>query len=117
MSGGKAVALSASTMPAEHVHPEVADAMRKIGLDLGDATPRLVTEGDDRVITMGCNVDDACPGAVFQSEDWGLPDPKERPMDEVRAIRNTIHARLPELLEELGIPAQNVAGVVHGSER
>ncbi len=121
LSGGKAVALSAGTMPAEHIHPEVADAMREIGLDLGVATPRLVTdemlEGADRVITMGCNVDDACPGAVFQSEDWGLPDPKGRPMDEIRAIRDTIHARVLELLEELGIPAQDAAGVVQGNER
>ena len=121
LSGGKAVALSAGTMPAERVHPEVVDAMREIGLDRGVATPRLVTEempkGVDRVITMGCNVDDACPGTVFQSEDWGLPDPKGRPMDEIRAIRDTIHARVLELLEELGIPAQDAAGVVQGNER
>lgn len=120
-SGGKAVALSAGTMPAKHVHPEVVETMPEIGLVLGDATSQLVTEemleGADRVITMGCNVDDACPGAVFESEDWGLPDPKGRPMDEIRAIRDAIHVRAMELLEELGIPAQGAAGVVQGSER
>ena len=121
LSGGEAVALSAGTMPAERVHPEVVEAMREIALDFGGAIPQLVTEemleGAERVITMGCNVDDACPGAVFHSEDWGLPDPKGRPMDEVRAIRDTIRARVLELLDELGIQAQDAAGAVHRSER
>ena len=109
LSDGRATAMSAGTMPAEHVHPEVVDAMREIGLDLGDATPQVVTEemleGADRVITMGCNVDDACPGAIFDAEDWGLPDPKGRPLREVREIRDTIRARVASLLEELGIPS------------
>ena len=108
LSDGKAFALSAGTMPAEHVHPEVVDAMREIGLDLGDATPQVVTEemleGADRVITMGCNVDDACPAAIFDAEDWGLPDPMGRPAHEVREIRDTIRTRVLALLGELGIP-------------
>ena len=61
LSGGKAIGMSAGAMPAEHVHPEVVDVMREIGLELGDATPQVVTEemleAADRVITMGCNVE------------------------------------------------------------
>ncbi len=115
LSDGRATAMSAGTMPAEHVHPEVVDVMREIGLDLGDATPQVVTEemleGADRVITMGCNVDDACPGAIFDAEDWGLPDPKGLPAAEVREIRDTIRARVLVLLEELGIPVPEEAAV------
>ncbi len=121
LSGGKAVALSAGTMPAEHVHPEVVErnARNRPGPWRCDpaAGDRRDAGGGGSVITMGCNVDDACPGAVLQSEEWGLPDPKGRPMDEIRAIRDTIHTRVPELLEELGIPAQDAAGVVQGNER
>ena len=121
LSGGRVIDMSAGTMPADHVHSEVAEAMRELGMAVGDATLELVTEemleGADRVVTMGCNVDDACPGAVFQSEDWGLPDPKGRPMDEIRAIRDATHARVLELLEELGIPGQGVTSAIHGSER
>ena len=108
--------MSAGTMPAEHVHPQVVDAMREIGLELADATPQVVTEemleGADRVITMGCNVDDACPGAIFDAEDWGLPDPKGLPAAEVREIRDTIRARVVALLEELGIRAPREAAVL-----
>ena len=121
LSGGRVIAMSAGTMPADHVHSEVAEAMRELGMEVGDATLELVTEemleGADRVVTMGCNVDDACPGAVFQSEDWGLPDPKGRPMDETRAIRETIRDRVLGLLEELGVPAQDQAGAPRGRAR
>ena len=121
LSGGRVVAMSAGTMPSEHVHPEVTEAMREIGLELGDATPQLVTEemleGADHVVTMGCNVDDACPGAVFQAEDRGLPNPKDQPMNEVRAIRETIRDRVLGLLEELGVPAQDQAGATQDHAR
>ena len=119
LSGGKAIGMSAGAMPAEHVHPEVVDVMREIGLELGDATPQVVTEemleAADRVITMGCNVDDACPRAVFDSEGWGLPDPNGRPADEIREIRDTIRARVLALLEELGILVPDIgAAAVQG---
>jgi arsenate reductase len=32
---------------------------------------------------------------------WQLPDPKERPLGEVRAIRDDIDSRVDELLAEL----------------
>lgn len=114
LSGGKAIAMSAGTMPEEHAHPEVVDVMREIGLELGDATPQVVTEkmleGADRVITMGCTIDNACPGAIFDAEDWGLPDPRGRPAEEIREVRDTIRARVIALPEELEIPvAEGVA--------
>lgn len=84
-------------------------------MDLADATPQVVTEGmlegADRVITIGCNVDDACPNAIFDVEDWGLPDPKWLPADEVRAIRDRIRTRVLALLEELEIPVAEGAVV------
>ena len=111
LSGGRAIGMSAGTMPTEHVHPEVVDVMREISVELGDATPQVVTEemleGADRVITMGCNLDDTCPGAIFDSEDWGLPDPKGLPAEEIREIRDRIRARVVDLLDELGIPVED----------
>jgi arsenate reductase (thioredoxin) len=103
-SGGRHVALSAGTTPAEHVHPEVLEVMREIDFDLSDRTPRKLTtelaEEADVVVTMGCG--DECPYIPGKRYiDWDLHDPKGRPIDEVRAIRDEIAARTRVLVSEL----------------
>jgi arsenate reductase len=101
---GRHEARSAGTTPAEHVHREVVEAMRELDVDLADASPRRLERADaewaDLVVTMGCG--DACPivpGTRYL--DWELPDPKDRPLDEVRAIRDEIARRVAELTGEL----------------
>jgi protein-tyrosine-phosphatase len=86
------------------VHPEVVSVMRELGVDLADRRPqRLTTEVAERadiVVTMGCG--DACPYIPGRRYiDWDLPDPKGRPLDEVRATRDEIGRRIDELLREL----------------
>ncbi len=93
--------LSAGTTPADRVHPEVIEVMREIGLDLSDRRPQLLTrelaEQADVVVTMGCG--DECPYIPGKRYiDWDLPDPRGRPLDEVRAIRNDIVRRIDSLL-------------------
>jgi len=104
-AGGQAWADSAGTQPATGVHPEVVEVMREIGIDLTTAKPRLLTaelaEGAVRVVTMGCA--EECPVVNAPMEDWGLPDPAGRPLDEVRAIRDDIDHRVKALLSSLGI--------------
>jgi arsenate reductase len=98
---------SAGTLPGERVHPEVVEAMREVGLDVSSQMPRLLTDDmlADRplVFTMGCAVDsEACPSLQLDDVvDWGLPDPKGRPMAEVRKIRDEIALRVAQLLAEL----------------
>ena len=104
-AAGRHVALSAGTTPAEHVHPEVVEAMRELGIDLANRRPQLLTrelaEKADVVVTMGCG--DACPYIPGKRYvDWDLPDPKGRPLAEVRATRETIAKRVAVLLSELG---------------
>jgi arsenate reductase (thioredoxin) len=103
-AAGRHVALSAGTTPGEHVHPEVVEAMRELGIDLADRTPQLLTreltEQADLVVTMGCG--DECPYIPDRRYlDWELPDPKGRPLAEVRAIRNEIARRIRLLIDEL----------------
>ena len=97
----KARAISAGTEPSARVHPEVVVAMLEVGVDLASAVPQRLTEDLARqaqwLITMGCG--DRCPfvpGA--RVEDWPLPDPKGRPFQEVRAIRDDIRARVTALV-------------------
>lgn len=106
-AGDKHTAASAGTTPGEHVHPEVIEVMRELGIDLADRRPQLLTrelaERADVVVTMGCG--DQCPvipGTRYI--DWDLPDPKGRPVDEVRATRDEIQRRVRGLVEDLSSP-------------
>jgi arsenate reductase (thioredoxin) len=101
---GRHRALSAGTTPGDRVHPEVVEAMRELGIDVADRVPRALTtalaEQADVVVTMGCG--DECPYIPGRRYlDWDLEDPKDRPLDEVRATRDDIDRRVRELVEEL----------------
>jgi arsenate reductase len=101
---GKHTALSAGTTPAQHLHPEVVEVMREVGIDLSDRKPQLLTremaERADIVVTMGCG--DQCPFIPGKHYvDWQLPDPSDQPADTVRAIRNEITGLVESLLAEL----------------
>jgi arsenate reductase len=108
---GRHTALSAGTTPGEHVHPEVVEVMRELNIDLADREPQLLTtelaQQADVVVTMGCG--DACPYIPGKRYvDWELPDPKGRPLAEVRATRDDIARRIDSLLadEDLEVSAQ-----------
>jgi arsenate reductase (thioredoxin) len=104
-SGGRHEARSAGTAPAERVHPEVVEAMRELGADLGERVPHRLEQSDaewaDVVVTMGCG--DACPYIPGKRYiDWELADPHGLPLDEVRRIRDEISERTRALAAELG---------------
>ena len=97
--------VSAGTRPADHVHPDVAAAMREAGLDVSGNRPRKLTDdlasGASLLVTMGCG--DECPLVPgLEVVDWPLRDPKNRPPDEVRAIRDEIRDRVLALIQARG---------------
>jgi len=101
---GRHTASSAGTTPGERVHPEVVEAMNELGVDLSGRVPKLLdreaAERADVVVTMGCG--DECPYIPGKRYlDWDLPDPKGRPVDEVRSVRDDIAGRVEGLLREL----------------
>jgi arsenate reductase len=101
----KARAISAGTDPGPRVHPEVVAAMNEVGVDLSAAsTSRLTTELAQRaqlLITMGCG--DRCPVVPgLERDDWPLDDPKGKPLDQVRRIRDDIRDRVTQLLDTQG---------------
>jgi protein-tyrosine-phosphatase len=103
-AAGRHEAESAGTTPAEHVHPEVVEAMSELGIDLSAKTPQKLTtelaQQADVVVTMGCG--DACPYIPGKRYiDWNLPDPKGRPIADVRRLRDDIDRRVIELAHEL----------------
>jgi arsenate reductase len=101
----RARAISAGTDPGPRVHPEVVTAMHEAGADLaGATTSKLTTELAQRaqlLITMGCG--DQCPVVPgLERDDWPLEDPKGKPLDEVRRIRDEIRDRVTRLLDTRG---------------
>jgi arsenate reductase len=98
-------AVSAGTQPADAVHPVVVTAMREAGIDLSDQRPRPLTTELARnatlLVTMGCG--DQCPVVPgLEVSDWPLADPKDRPLADVRAIRDVIRARVLSLVKSRG---------------
>ena len=104
----RALSAGSEADPAGRVHPAVAAAMAELGVDISDRRPQRLTRElagqADVVVTMGCG--DACPYIPGKRYiDWDLPDPKGRPLEEVRAIREDIARRVAELVAELDGPS------------
>jgi arsenate reductase len=83
------------------VHPEVLEVMKEVGIDLSAAKPQKLTaslaENADLLVTMGCG--DECPFVPgLRVEDWPLEDPKGKPIEKVREIRDEIRDRVEDLL-------------------
>jgi arsenate reductase len=101
----RARAISAGTEPGSRVHPEVVTAMNEVGVDLSVASPSKLTrelaQRAQLLITMGCG--DRCPVVPgLKRDDWPLEDPKGKPLEHVRQIRDEIRDRVTELLETEG---------------
>jgi arsenate reductase (thioredoxin) len=103
-AGGAHEARSAGAAPGSAVHPEVVDALAEIGVDASGHVPQKLddelTEWADVVIAACDGVCPVIPGKRY--ENWGLPDPMGRPLDEVRAIRDDVKRRVDALAAELG---------------
>ena len=113
-AAGRHHAQSAGTAPVERVHPEVITVMHEVGIDIAGRRPRRLTvelaERADVVVTMGCG--DECPYVPGKRYlDWDLPDPKGRPLEDVRALRDDIARRVDALVAQLdGRPEARPAG-------
>ena len=96
---------SAGNKPAEKVNPVVAQVMKEKGIDISMNKPKLLTyqmaQDADLIVTMGCNDQGICPGPFFKpTVDWKLEDPKGKPIEKVREIRDDIERQVQKLISE-----------------
>ncbi len=103
---GKVEVESAGTMPANEVNPVVVQVMREKGIDLSANKPKLITnemvQEADKIIVMGCSAQGFCPAPLLNKViDWGIEDPKGKPIEKVREIRNEIERKVKKLIEEI----------------
>jgi arsenate reductase len=101
----QARAISAGTQPGERVHPEVVEVMRERDVDVANAKPQKLTDelaqGAQWLITMGCG--DQCPLVPgLKRDDWPLEDPKGKPRERVREIRDEVERKVRAMLTSHG---------------
>jgi arsenate reductase len=101
---GRVRALSAGTQPGEHIHPEVAQALERLGLDASEERPKLLTRetvaASDLAVTLGCG--EECPyvpGVTYV--DWPVADPGGQDEETVRAVIADLDARVRAMLADL----------------
>jgi len=99
--------ISAGTVPKSQINPLVAEVMREIGIDISTQKPKELSEemmrNADKIINMGCMDNNFCPTLfVPKVVDWGIEDPKDKPIEKVREIRDEIEKRIKEALEQIG---------------
>jgi len=101
---GRVEAYSAGSHPSRQVNPNAINSMNELGYDLSQHTSKSLSEIPDLeydfVATMGC--EDECPLVrAKEREDWNIPDPKATPLDEFRAVRDLIEAKVKDLIAKL----------------
>ncbi|MGA0117466.1 MAG: arsenate reductase ArsC [Ilumatobacteraceae bacterium] len=104
LSQGDVDIFSGGSEPADQVNPVAVEVMKEIDIDISGYQPQRFTDDllamVDVVVTMGCG--DTCPyipGKTYV--DWPLDDPKGKPIDDVRRIRDEIKSRVEALLAQL----------------
>ena len=108
---GKVAASSAGIMLADRVDTVAVAVMKEKGIDISMNKPKLLTtsmaEEADKIITMGCSVEQICPAPLLKNViDWALEDPKGKPIEKVREIRDEIEKRVLRLIADLGKDGQ-----------
>ncbi|MDN5847731.1 MAG: arsenate reductase ArsC [Candidatus Nitrosocosmicus sp.] len=95
---------SAGTVPISQINPIAVEVMKEVGIDISKQKPKDLTEDMMRnattIINMGCMDDKFCP-ALFVPKviDWGIEDPKNKPIEKVREIRDEIEKKVLKIIE------------------
>ena len=100
-------AISAGTRPASQINPLAVEVMKEVGINIiSSQKPKIITEdmikSSDKSVNMGCIDKAECPMLFINNViDWGIEDPKGRPIDKVREIRDDIERRVKEIAQSL----------------
>lgn len=99
-------ALSAGTKPVSQINPVVIDVMKEVGIDISNQKSKEITEdmmrNSFKTVNMGCMDKKSCPTLFLPNVlDWNLEDPKDKPIDKVREIRDEVEQRVKELVAGL----------------
>jgi arsenate reductase (thioredoxin) len=99
-------AISAGTRPVSQINPLAVQAMSEVGIDISSQKSKIITEdmikSSERSVNMGCIERAECPMLFINNViDWGIEDPKGKPIEKVREIRDEIDRRVREIAQSL----------------
>jgi arsenate reductase len=100
------LAISAGTRPASQINPVAVEVMKEVGVDIGSQKSKIITEdmikSSEKSVNMGCKDKTECPLLFINNiVDWGIEDPKGKPIEKVRGIRDEIDRRVKEIAQSL----------------
>ena len=95
---------SAGTVPISQINPLAVEAMNEVGIDISSQKPKDLTEdmmrNATKIVNMGCMDDTFCPALFIPKViDWGIEDPKGKPIEKVKEIRDQIEKRVKEIID------------------
>lgn len=101
-------AISAGTKPVSQINPIAVEVMREAGIDISNQKSKELTEdmirNSSNIVNMGCMEKESCPTLFLQNLlDWNIEDPKDKPIEKVREIRDEIDKRVKELVASIKI--------------
>jgi arsenate reductase (thioredoxin) len=84
----------------------VIQAMKEVGIDISKQKSKVITEdvirGSTIRVNMGCMEKESCPTLFINDVlEWGIEDPKGKPIERVREIRDDIEQRVRQLAADL----------------
>jgi protein-tyrosine-phosphatase len=99
-------AISAGTRPTSQINPLAVQAMQEVGIDISKNKSKIITEDmirdSAKAVNMGCMDQSECPMLFMNNVlDWGIEDPKDKPIEKVREIRDDIEKRVKEIAASL----------------
>jgi len=99
-------AISGGSSPKSYVNPLAIEVMKEVGVDISNRRAKILSEDQirkaDLKVNMGCIDTTECPSLILGNYvDWGIEDPKDKPIEKVREIRDEIEIRVKELVKRL----------------
>lgn len=99
-------AMSAGTMPVSEINPLAVRVMSEVGVDISTQKSKEITDdmirNSSKVVNMGCIDKETCPTLFLQNLlDWNIEDPKDKPIEKFREIRDEIDRRVKELVASI----------------
>ena len=101
---GRLEVYSGGSSPSSKIDPLVIEVMKEKGIDLSGKRPKGLNDLPpvemDYLVTMGC--EETCPAVLAkQVIEWQIPDPKGKPIEVFRQLRDLIEEKVRTLLNEI----------------
>ena len=98
--------MSGGTSTKSYINPIAIQVMQEVGIDISNYKSKIISEDQIRTaelkVNMGCMDTTECPSLILGNYvDWGIEDPKDKPIEKVREIRDQIETKVRELVKGL----------------